>query len=99
MSIHREPDAAHALFPVRERVRRTMAASQPKPAGHTAVEVLPESVPETMPALPPTFTITTAQQLKALGDATRTPILSIIQNQPATANQIADTLSTNPWTI
>src|SRR5258708_38450850 len=99
MSIHREPDAAHALFPVRERVRRTMVAYKPKPAGHTAVEVLPESVPVTMPDLPPTFTITTEQQLKALGDATRTRILSIIQNQPATAKQIADNLGATPGTI
>src|SRR5258708_19352611 len=99
MSIHREPDASHALFPVDESVRRTMAASQPKPAAHTAVEVLPGSVPVTMPDLPPTFTITTEQQLKALGDATRTRILSIIQNQPATAKQIADNLGVTPGTI
>jgi DNA-binding transcriptional ArsR family regulator len=76
-----------------------MVASQPKPAAHTAVEVLPESVPVTMPDLPPTFTITTEQQLKALGDATRTRILSIIQNQPATAKQIADNLGVTPGTI
>ena len=76
-----------------------MVASQPKPAAHMAVEVLPESVPVTMPDLPPTFTITTEQQLKALGDATRTRILSIIQNQPATAKQIADNLGATPGTI
>jgi DNA-binding transcriptional ArsR family regulator len=53
----------------------------------------------TMPDLPPTFTITTEQQLKALADATRTRILSIIQNQPATAKQIADNLGATPGTI
>src|SRR5260370_3068809 len=99
MSIHCEPDAAHASFPVHERVRRTMVASQPKPASHPAVKVRPERVPVTMPDLPPTFTITTEQQLKALGDATRTRILSIIQNQPATAKQIADNLGVTPGTI
>src|SRR5262249_32758062 len=65
----------------------------------SAVEVLPEDVPVTMPDLPPMFTITTEQQLKALGDPTRTRILSIIQNQPATAKQIADNLGATPGTI
>jgi DNA-binding transcriptional ArsR family regulator len=61
--------------------------------------VLPEDVPVTMPELPAKFTITTAQQFKAIADPVRTRILGIIQNQPATAKQIADRLNIPPGTI
>jgi len=64
-----------------------------------AVPVLPDSVPVTMPDLPPRRTINTEQQLKAIGDATRSRILGIIQNQPATAKQIADRLGATPGAI
>ena len=64
-----------------------------------AIPVLPEEVPVVMPELPIRFTITTAQQLKAFSDPTRSRILSIIQNQPATAKQIADRLGATPGAI
>lgn len=68
--------------------------------GATGAEaVLPESVPVVMPDLPVTVTVASEQQLKALGDATRSRILGIIQNQPATAKQIADNLHASPGTI
>jgi predicted ArsR family transcriptional regulator len=49
-----------------------------------------------MPELPPQLTITTAQQFKAVADPVRSRILGIIQNQPATAKQIADRLGIWP---
>jgi DNA-binding transcriptional ArsR family regulator len=52
-----------------------------------------------MPQLPPSLRITTVRQLKALSDPTRTKILGIIQNQPATAKQLADRLGVAPGTI
>jgi predicted ArsR family transcriptional regulator len=58
--------------------------------------VLPERVPVAMPALPPRRVISTAEQFKAIADPTRTRILGIIQNQPATAKQIADRLKIAP---
>jgi DNA-binding transcriptional ArsR family regulator len=69
----------------------------PEPAG-ADVPLLPEDVPVTMPALPPNLLINTAQQYKALGDPTRVKILAIIQQQPATAKQIADRLGIAPGT-
>ncbi len=64
-----------------------------------AIPVLPDSVPVTMPDLPLRRIISTEQQLKAIGDATRSRILGIIQNQPATAKQIADRLAATPGAI
>ena len=64
-----------------------------------AIPVLPEDVPVVMPELPIGFSITTAQQLKAFSDPTRSRILGIIQNQPATAKQIADRLGATPGAI
>jgi DNA-binding transcriptional ArsR family regulator len=58
--------------------------------------VLPERVPVAMPELPPRRVISTAEQFKAIADPTRTRILGIIQNQPATAKQIADRLKIAP---
>ena len=52
-----------------------------------------------MPELPARLTVNTVQQLKALGDTTRSRILGIIQLQPATAKQIADKLGIAPGTI
>ena len=57
-----------------------------------AIEILPEDVPVTMPELPPQLVINTLQQFKAISDPIRSRILGIIQNQPATARQIADRL-------
>jgi DNA-binding transcriptional ArsR family regulator len=67
--------------------------------GLDSIPVLPESVPVVMPELPPGLYITTAQQFKAVSDPTRSRILGIIQNQPATAKQIADRLSATPGAI
>ncbi len=55
--------------------------------------------PVGMPALPTQLVVNTPQQFKALGDPLRSRILRIIQNQPATAKQIADRLGIAPGTI
>jgi len=64
-----------------------------------AVPVLPENVPVSMPELPARLPINTAQQFKAFSDPIRSRILGIIQNQPATAKQIADRLGATPGAI
>jgi DNA-binding transcriptional ArsR family regulator len=64
-----------------------------------AIPVLPDGVPVAMPDLPLRRVISTEQQLKAIGDRTRSRILGIIQNQPATAKQIADRLGATPGAI
>ena len=61
------------------------------------IPVLPGNVPVTMPQLPVHIVINTAQQFKAISDPIRSRILGIIQNQPATAKQIADSLGSQPW--
>ena len=61
--------------------------------------ILPEDVPVTMPELPTELMISTEQQFKAIADPVRTRILGIIQNQPATAKQIADRLKLPPGTV
>jgi DNA-binding transcriptional ArsR family regulator len=61
--------------------------------------VLSEDVPVTMPDLPLQLTISTPEQFKAIADPTRNRILGIIQNQPATAKQIATNLGASPGTI
>ncbi|HEX8033772.1 MAG TPA: winged helix-turn-helix domain-containing protein, partial [Ktedonobacterales bacterium] len=63
------------------------------------VGVLPDDVPVRMPNLPISTEVTTEQQLKAFGDPVRTRILGIIQNQPATAKQIADRLGYSPGAV
>ena len=60
---------------------------------------LPESVPVTLPELPPVLEITTHAQMKALGDAVRTAITRLIQYQPLTAKQMADRLEMSPGTV
>src|SRR5205085_7591134 len=52
-----------------------------------------------MPELPQSVSITSLQQFKAISDRTRSRILGIIQNQPATAKQIADILNASPGAI
>src|SRR5437763_10735344 len=52
-----------------------------------------------MPQLPQSVSITSLQQFKAISDRTRSRILGIIQNQPATAKQIADRLGASPGAI
>ncbi len=62
-------------------------------------EVLPDSVPVSMPDLPLSLDVDTPQQMKALADPVRHRILGIIQSRPATAKQIADRLKMPPGTI
>jgi DNA-binding transcriptional ArsR family regulator len=64
-----------------------------------SIPLLPEDVPVTMPNLPARRVVNTFQQFKAVSDPTRSRILSIIQNQPATAKQIADRLGATPGAI
>ena len=61
--------------------------------------VLPEDVPVRMPELPLRLVVNTAQQFKAIGEPLRWRILSVIQNQPATAKQIAQRLKVSHGTI
>jgi DNA-binding transcriptional ArsR family regulator len=63
------------------------------------IPVLPGNVPVTMPELPAQIVINSAQQFKAISDPTRSRILGIIQNQPATAKQIAHMLNASPGAI
>jgi DNA-binding transcriptional ArsR family regulator len=63
------------------------------------IPVLPGNVPVTMPELPVQIIINTAQQFKAISDPVRSRILGIIQNQPATAKQIAGILKASPGAI
>jgi DNA-binding transcriptional ArsR family regulator len=63
------------------------------------IPVLPQDVPVTIPELPPSLVIDTVQQFKAISDPMRSRILGIIQNQPATAKQIADRLGATPGAI
>ncbi len=63
------------------------------------VPILPDNVPVIMPDLPARLPITTMEQMKAIADPTRDRILGIIQQQPATAKQIADKLKMAPGTI
>ena len=60
------------------------------------IPVLPQRVPVEMPELPAYLVITTAEQFKATADLTRSRILGIIQNEPATAKQIAERLGIAP---
>ncbi len=64
-----------------------------------AIPVLREDVPVTMPDLPARLVINEVQQFKAISDPIRSRILGIIQNQPATAKQIADRLGATPGAI
>ena len=63
------------------------------------IPVLPGNVPVIMPELPVQIVINTAQQFKAISDPIRSRILGIIQNHPATAKQIADSLKASPGAI
>src|SRR6266487_2567174 len=63
------------------------------------IPVLPGNVPLKMPELPAQLVINTAQQFKAVSDPIRSRILGIIQNQPATAKQIAHILNASPGAI
>lgn len=64
-----------------------------------AIPILSEEVPVEMPNLPDYLVVNTHQQFRAFGDSIRERILRIVQNQPATAKQIADNLNIPPGTI
>ncbi len=64
-----------------------------------AIPILPDDMPVFMPELPFKLTINTTEQVKAFGDPIRERILFIIQQQPATAKQIADRLKASPGAI
>ena len=64
-----------------------------------SIPVLAGDIPVTMPDLPIYIVINTLQQFKAISDPIRSRILGIIQNQPATAKQIADNLKASPGAI
>jgi DNA-binding transcriptional ArsR family regulator len=64
-----------------------------------SIPVLSQERPVIMPELPPSLVIDTVQQFKAISDPMRSRILGIIQNQPATAKQIADRLGATPGAI
>ena len=68
-------------------------------AEQATFDILPDDVPVTMPELPLRRVISTTQQFKAIGDPVRSRILGIIQNQPATAKQIAERLGATPGAI
>jgi len=63
------------------------------------IPVLAGDIPVTMPDLPVYIVINTIQQFKAISDPIRSRILGIIQNRPATAKQIADSLNASPGAI
>jgi DNA-binding transcriptional ArsR family regulator len=52
-----------------------------------------------IPDLPPSLTLRSAKQYKALGDPLRVRILDLIQHQPRTAKQLAGLLERPPGTI
>lgn len=64
-----------------------------------ALDVLPGSVPVTMPDLSPMLRITSEQQFKAVSDPLRGRMLQVLQNQPATAKQLAAHLDSTPGAI
>ena len=66
---------------------------------HGTIPILPDVVPIVMPKLPPKRVLTTMQEFKAVSDETRSRILGLIQQQPATARQVADHLSSTPGAI
>jgi DNA-binding transcriptional ArsR family regulator len=71
----------------------------PTPNDHETIPILPDSVPIIMPELPPKRILTTMQEFKAVSDETRSRILGLIQQQPATARQVADRLGSTPGAI
>jgi DNA-binding transcriptional ArsR family regulator len=93
---------AYVLFaPHVEKGGALMAPPQRKRADGSAAlgAILPDDVPVEMPELPLSRVITTPEQFKAISHPTRSRILGIIQQQPATAFQIADRLGKPPGTI
>lgn len=67
--------------------------------GDEALPVLPDNVPVVMPALPARLVVNTMEQFRAVSDPIRSRIIGIIQQQPATAKQIAVRLKASPGAI
>jgi DNA-binding transcriptional ArsR family regulator len=63
------------------------------------VPILPADVAVQMPDLPARLPVNTLEQFKAISDPLRTKILGIVQQQPATAKQIAERLGATPGAI
>jgi DNA-binding transcriptional ArsR family regulator len=61
-----------------------------------AMEILPESVPVTLPDLPPRLVLQSAQQIKAAFDPLRGRILQVLRDRPLTAKRIAATFGITP---
>jgi len=61
--------------------------------------ILPADVPVPMPELPLRVEIKTKRQYKAATEPTRARILAILQNEPATAKQLAERLNGTPGAI
>ncbi len=61
--------------------------------------ILPAHEPVVMPELPPTVEIRTLAQHRAATDPLRSRILGVLQNQPATAKQLAERLGSTPGAI
>jgi DNA-binding transcriptional ArsR family regulator len=66
---------------------------------HENIPILPDTVPISMPELPPRRVLTNMQEFKAVSDETRSRILGLIQQQPASARQVADRLGSTSGAI
>ena len=71
----------------------------PIPNDHNTIPILPDTAPIIMPDLPPKRILTTMQEFKAVSDETRSRILGLIQQQPASAKQVADRLGSTSGAI
>lgn len=100
-SYHRTTLSVHAGIAVRSTIMEILgrAMSDDLYLADEAFPVLAADVPVVMPELPAVLIINTSEQYKALGDATRTRILSIIKHQPTTAKQLATKLGIAPGTV
>jgi DNA-binding transcriptional ArsR family regulator len=81
------------------RMKRKNMNDIPTPSNHETIPILPDSVPIVMPELPPRRILTTMQEFKAVSDETRSRILGLIQQQPASARQVADRLGSTSGAI
>src|SRR2546423_1262726 len=88
--------AAHSGFSAKRKIQMNALKSNDDT---DVIPVLTDDIPVEMPDLPPRLVIDNVKQFKAISDPTRSRILGIIQNQPATAKQIADRLDATPGAI
>jgi DNA-binding transcriptional ArsR family regulator len=78
---------------------KAMSVKRAKSRQNEDEAILSADVPVTMPDLPVTLVITTAEQFKAISDPIRGRILNIIRHHPSTAKQIAQRLNATPGAI